>query len=123
MPTTPPTLNGQLIGRTHQATRAVFDRILAATGTTFAQWIALNHTVPGSPVPPATIAELLDLGLVCIADEHVARTAAGEARVAAIRAAIAASGERLYAGLTPDDLATTGRVLSLIATRAEAELG
>jgi hypothetical protein len=37
-----PTLTGQDIGQAERATRAVFDRFLAETGTTFDQWVTLN---------------------------------------------------------------------------------
>lgn len=119
------TLNGQLIGRAHQATRALFDRVLAATGTTFDQWVALNLTAAGRPVDPAvtgeTTAALLELRLVSTVDGRVVLTATGEARVAAIRGGIAASGDRIYAGIPAADLATAERVLDLVATRAENE--
>jgi hypothetical protein len=44
-----PTLNGQLIGQAERVTRALLDRLLADTGITFTQWVALNVTATADP--------------------------------------------------------------------------
>jgi hypothetical protein len=41
---TTPSLNGQVIGQAEYATRAILDGLLARTGATFHQWVALNVT-------------------------------------------------------------------------------
>jgi hypothetical protein len=37
-----PTLNPRVIGQAESAHRSILDRILARTGTTFPQWVALT---------------------------------------------------------------------------------
>jgi DNA-binding MarR family transcriptional regulator len=130
-----PTLNGQLIGQAERVTRAVLDRLLAGAGTTFTQWVALNLTATANPhdleaqlvdglrVEPAearsAIAGLVDQGLLT---REGGLTAAGRERFDEISAGIAGIGERLYAGLPADDLATAGRVLTAVISRARSEL-
>jgi hypothetical protein len=135
---TAPTLNGQIIGQAERATRAVLDRLLAETGTTFPQWVALNLTatdrgaaalddlgnllVTGLGVTPAeasaAITGLIERGLLA----GGGLTVGGQARYDEIAAGIAGIGERLYGGLPADDLATAGRVLTAVTDRARSEL-
>ena len=55
-------------------------------------------------------------------DSRVGLTDAGQARYQQIRTAIGDITARLYGDLPADDLATTGRVLTTITARANAEL-
>jgi hypothetical protein len=130
-----PTLNGQLIGQAERVTRAVLDRLLAETGTTFTEWVALNVTATAEPndldaqlvaglrVEPAearsVVAGLVEQGLLAAGG---GLTAAGRARHDQIAAGIAGITRRLYADLPADDLATAGRVLTTVITRAQSEL-
>lgn len=139
-----PTLTGQDIGQAERATRAVFDRFLAETGTTFDQWVTLNvlaaaeSPVDGEevlgqltaglriPEPTArtTIDEVTSRGLVAATGDPVRLELLpeGRARVQAVRHGIAQIAARLYGDLPAHDLATTHRVLAIIAERANAEL-
>lgn len=144
MPTTP-TLNGQILGEAEHAARAVLDRLLARTGNTFHHWVALNFTaVSGGSVDRdqligrmtgalkidesvvlAAIEDLTASDLLKIPSSDGSRivlTTAGQARHSQLRAAIAETTARLYADLPADDLATAGRVLTIITARANAEL-
>jgi DNA-binding MarR family transcriptional regulator len=142
---TTPTLNGQVIGEAERAAQAVLNRLLARTGTTFHQWVALNSAaVSGSIIDRdqlidrmtsglkidesavlATIAELTAADLLEILPGEGSRlglTDAGQARYRDIRTGIDEITERLYRGLSADDLATAGRVLTVLTSRANAEL-
>src|SRR5207244_2076126 len=114
----PSVLTGRIIGQTENAIRAVLDRLLADTGTTFHQWVVLQlaasaatpaerivvQLVDGLKVP-ATVAEqaLADseaAGLT--ATDHsadaapVTLTAAGRDRYERLAAGIATITARLY---------------------------
>jgi hypothetical protein len=126
-------LNGIDIGQAERATRAVLDRLLERVGTPFEQWVALNLTGAGTPVPAADLAARLGIPLsaaaAVLADlrtggllDEAGLTPAGRARHAEITAGIAAITARLYADLPPADQETTARVLTLVTTRARAEL-
>jgi DNA-binding MarR family transcriptional regulator len=132
-------LNGQDIGQAERATRAVLDRLLAETGTSFHQWVAVNVLATTGPVVEreqlvrqlvaglridastahATLAELVDLGLV---EDDMTLTAAGEDRFRRVRDGIDGISQRLYRDLPLDDLVTARRVLATVAERANAEL-
>jgi hypothetical protein len=137
-------LNGQVIGQAHAATRAVLERMLASTGTSFESWLLLNQIGSAAAaaeegevvravahglkadeqVVRAALAALVDADLV----EHVpagptlALTPAGAERFQRIGAGIAAITERLYGDLPAEDLATAGRVLGAVTDRANQEL-
>jgi DNA-binding MarR family transcriptional regulator len=121
------------------------DRVLARTGGTFRQWVALNLTaVSGGAIDRdqlagrmtgalkidesaalAAIAELTTAQLLEALPgrgSRVGLTGAGQARYHRIRAALDELTARLYGDLSADDLATAGRVLSVITARANAEL-
>jgi hypothetical protein len=137
-----PTLNGQVLGEAAHATRALLDRVLADTGTTFHQSVVLNATIAGGGTAPraaivarmvgalkidaataeSTIAVLTAEGLVETDGTSIALTDAGRARHDAIRVPLLAVTTRLYADLPADDLTTAGRVLATITARANAEL-
>ncbi|WP_406302500.1 hypothetical protein OH805_08045 [Streptomyces sp. NBC_00879] len=141
---TAPTLNGQVIGQAHYATRAVLDGLLADEGIAFHQAVALNATADGGDAVErdglvgrmtstlktdesavlATIAELTASGLLEALPGDVARLALtdkGRALQGRIKAGTAKITERLYGDLPAEDLQTAGRVLTLVTARANAE--
>ncbi|MGE5597724.1 MAG: MarR family winged helix-turn-helix transcriptional regulator [Hyphomicrobiales bacterium] len=139
--TSAPTLTGQDIGQAERATRAVLDRLLHRTGTSFYQWVVLNRLADGTPdeaqvaadmvhglkitsdTATTAVREVLDAGLAARrADGSLALTAAGDARFRAIRDGIAEISRRLYSGIPEDDLAAAKRVLTTVTTRANDEL-
>jgi DNA-binding MarR family transcriptional regulator len=142
--TTTTTLNPQVIGQAERALGALMDRVLAATGGTFHQWVALTLTTAAGgtidrgqllsrmtgalKVDQATaLAAELTAGQL-LADRpgegaRVGLTEAGQARYRQLRSAIDQVTARLYGDLPAEDLATAGRVLGVLTARANAELG
>lgn len=138
-------LTGQDIGMAARATRALLDMVLDEAGTTFEIWVTLNTLAQtGSPVrrdalrwdlagrlgvDESSITPLLDqlasAGLVeasRVPGGTVDITPDGEAMYGRLRDAIARTSADLYAGLDPDDLAVTRRVLLEVTDRATARL-
>jgi DNA-binding MarR family transcriptional regulator len=141
MPPAPPLT--QFIGRTERTLQALMGQVLARTGGTFHQWVALNFTaVSGDSIDRsqliarladavridhtaagATVTEMADARLLQTASGSlVALTDAGRERYARIRAAIDAITAPLFADIPDDDVAATRRVLTTISERADAEL-
>jgi DNA-binding MarR family transcriptional regulator len=139
-----PTLTGQDIGQAALATRAVLNVLLAESGTTFPQSVALT-LVANAPSAAeqdglvqqlshglkidrstalATIDELVAEDLVARSGDPVGLTLtpSGEGRHRAIRHGIDQITERLYGDLPRDDLATAHRILAVVTERANAEL-
>jgi hypothetical protein len=133
----------QSIGRTERTLGALMERVLAETGGTFHQWVALNFTalngdsidrsqlVAGlasalqidGTAAETTIAEMADERLLQTASESVvALSDAGRQRYARVRAAIDQTTAPLFADIPDDDMATTRRVLTTISERADAQL-
>jgi DNA-binding MarR family transcriptional regulator len=140
MPETPP-LTGQHIGETENAIRAVLDALLAETGTTFHQWVALRvlaatdsgveseqlvaRMTSGLKVEPAAVLTAigqLEAEALVSAAEVVALTDAGRARHRRIQDGVDRITRRLYGDLPVDDLVTTRRVLAIVTERANAVL-
>jgi hypothetical protein len=139
--TTTPALNGQIIGMTHYATRALLDRVLRSVEMTFEQSVVLNLAASANPpmareqivsratsglkvgddVAIAALDGLVASGLVSVGDE-VAITDAGADRQRLIRGEIDTITARLYGDLPAEDLATAGRVLTTVTERANAML-
>lgn len=141
-----PTLTGQDIGQAEHAIRAVLERLLAQTGTSFHSWVALNllgnasqaltegelaaRMAGGLKIPGETaraaIGDLAGQALLHrggdAADPPVSLTPAGAARFRQVRDGIAGITERLYGGLPAGDLAAARRVLATVTERANAEL-
>lgn len=138
-------LNPQILGRAENAHRALLERILAGTGVTYSGWVALNLVASNEPAigkgrlvellagalkgdePAAheTIAGLRNAHLVEPVEEdegQVRLSEAGRALFGEARAGVQAAVTRLYAGLSSEQLAVAGRVLSVLTTRIEAEL-
>ncbi|MFF0186286.1 MarR family winged helix-turn-helix transcriptional regulator [Streptomyces sp. NPDC005244] len=146
VPSTPATtlpVNGQVIGLAHYASRAALERILARSGTTFNQSVALRAVSDNGgtvergrlmgrltgalkieePVARATVEEMTAREL--LAEQSAGRvslTDAGRELFDSIRTAGNAVAARLYAGIPAEDLAAAGRVLTLVTERADAEL-
>ncbi|MFJ8764551.1 hypothetical protein [Streptomyces clavifer] len=139
--TTTTTVNGQIIGRAHYSTRAVLDGLLAESGTTFHQAVALNATADGGAMERElltglmtgtlkidaeaareVIDSLIAAGLLTHAGTRVELTASGRALQDGIRAGTSRITALLYADLPAEDLATAGRVLTAVTERANAAL-
>ncbi|WP_042381832.1 MarR family winged helix-turn-helix transcriptional regulator [Streptacidiphilus melanogenes] len=140
---TTPTLNGQVIGQAHLATRALLGPVLDRTGTTFDQSVVLNALSGGDDDRAQLVARLagnLKTTDAAVADvvaglaaagllepapgdgSRLRLTDAGLTRNQEIRTAIDALTRRLYGDIPAEDLATAGRVLALVTARANAEL-
>jgi DNA-binding MarR family transcriptional regulator len=142
MTTPAPALNGLVIGQAERATRAVLDRHLATEGRDFHEWVVLNllHAAGGADAEDvlvgtastrlrvttaavvAAVDALVTAGQLARDDARLRLTPAGAATRARIQAAIDAIATRFYGDLPAADLATAGRVLTIVTARAEAEL-
>ncbi|MFI6237567.1 MarR family winged helix-turn-helix transcriptional regulator [Micromonospora sp. NPDC050784] len=141
---TVPTLNGQVIGQAHYATRALLERATAPLGVDFKQVVALNVLANG-PVEPApltqritstlkvdepevqrVLATLVDANLAQVDHDagapRLRLTDAGHAVQARIADAVADISARLYAGIPTDEASAAARALTLVTQRANAEL-
>ncbi|MFI6273940.1 MarR family winged helix-turn-helix transcriptional regulator [Streptomyces sp. NPDC050988] len=146
-PTTPttPTVNGRVIALAHYAGRAVLERVLTRTGNTFNQSVTLRvvaiadgpierdrvaSDVAGSlktdeSAVQTTIDELVAAKLVEEAPSDgsgLRLTAVGRDLYERVTAETAQISARIYADIPAEDLATAGRVLTLVTERANAEL-
>ncbi len=140
-----PTFGTQVIGQTEKALGAILDRQLTGTGLTEPQWVTLSVALAGNdaldrdqlsgriagvlkvsePEARARIAELADARLLDAPDgtgSPTRLTDAGRQLHARIRAAVTEITQRLWGDLPTDDLATAGRVLSIVLERANTEL-
>lgn len=144
--TTPILLDSRLIGRAHHAARALLDRELSRTGTTFHQSMALNAVAAeggtaetdrivelltstlkiDGDVARDTVAELLATELLEPLEPlreqspRVALTESGRAEQTRLAAFAAEFGPRVYGGIPAEDLAVAGRVLTEVIARADA---
>jgi DNA-binding MarR family transcriptional regulator len=134
-----PLLSTQVIGQAESALGAILDPLLAGTGTTFTQWLVLAITVAnggeierdqlvariaearkiGGAQVEAAIAELAAAGLAAVGDS-VTLTEIGQARYGQIRGALEEVTGRLF-DFPAEDLATAGRVLTIVTARANGE--
>ena len=140
MTTTAPVLNPQIVGQAENAHKPFLARILAHSGTTMNQWVALTMTATAGGAIEAeqlvaqmvgalkidqvaardTIAELVATRLLAGGASRVGLTDAGRARYDQIRTAIDAIIAPAYADIPTEDLATAARVLTLITARLNA---
>lgn len=141
MPT--PTLNSQIIGQAENALRAILNRALARTGGgTYQHWVALTLTAANDgaidrdqligrltgalkiddAAAQAAIAELTAAHLLKDQGSRIGLTDTGQARYRQIRTDLDQTNARLFGDLSANDLATAGRVLTVITDRANAEL-
>jgi len=143
MTTTPPLVDPRVIALAHYAGRALLEDVLARHGVSFQQSVTLRLTavaegpierdrladgvVGALKIDPAeahsVVDELIAAGLVAPqAGSQVLITEAGRELYARTSAGTAPITARIYSGIPAEDLATAGRVLSLITQRADAEL-
>ena len=135
-----PPLNTQVIGQTESALGALLEPLLADAGITFQQWLVLTVTAASSgradrgqlvariagarKIDPteveSAIAGLAAAGLATAAGP-LALTESGQDAYQRIRGAIDELNAELFA-FPPEDLATAGRVLSIVTERANAVL-
>ena len=135
-----PPLNTQVIGQTESALGALLEPLLADAGLTFQQWLVLTVTAASGgrtdrgqlvariagarKIDPAevesAIAELTAAALAT-ATGPLALTDSGQDAYQRIRGAIDELNAELFA-FPPEDLATAGRVLSIVTERANAVL-
>jgi len=140
--TAAPTFGTQVIGQTEKALNAILERQLAGTDVTEPQWVALTLTVVSGGLPADALVERVSGALKIeqsAAGQRIAELAAanlvhtrldniteaterGKAQWTQVKAAIAQTTERLWGDLPERDLATAGRVLSTVLTRANAIL-
>ncbi|MFG1869532.1 hypothetical protein [Micromonospora arborensis] len=141
---TAPTLNGQVIGQAHYATRALLDRAVAPLGLSFGQVIALNGLADGAvdqarlvhritstlKVDEAAVHEVID-GLVDAdlarvdggaAEPQVRLTDSGHTTQRRVGAAVTDITTRLYGDIPTDEANVAAQVLTLVTQRANAEL-
>ena len=138
------TLNGQVLGQAHYATRALLERELATVGVDFPQSVVLNALAgEGGALDRArlvdrmtgtlkiaeaaaltTVAELTASGLVQARPDAttLALTEAGRSAQRRIAEAVAGITARLYGDIPADELAVAGHVLTLVKQRADAAL-
>ncbi|MGW5738352.1 MULTISPECIES: MarR family transcriptional regulator [Streptomyces] len=144
-PGTAPTTNGRVIALAHYAARALLEGVLARHGATFHHSVTLRYVVisGGSVGHDALVREVVgslkvDASVVRDVIEELTATQLLEkdpAEASLLRltkagrelhdvtsAETAKISARLYADIPPEDLAVTGRVLTLLTERANAEL-
>jgi hypothetical protein len=139
-----PSLSTRVIGQTEKTLNAILDRELAGTGLTESQWVILTlavtsggtverdqftHQVSGAlKISGAEAQARVD---EMVAAQQLQAPGAGSALTVTqaarelhgrIRTVIAEITERLWGDLPAEDLATAGRVLSIITERANAQL-
>ncbi|MEV6400776.1 MarR family winged helix-turn-helix transcriptional regulator [Streptomyces sp. NPDC051907] len=146
MSTATPSVNGQIVGLAHYASRAVLERrVLAGLKVTFQQSVALNAVdQSGGDTERAAIVDrmtstlkiddsdalasidgLIAAGLLEVLpgeEPRVGLTEAGKSVNGQIRAAVPQISAQLYAGFSAEELAVAGRVLTTVTARANAEL-
>ncbi|MGW5921705.1 hypothetical protein ACWFPY_22190 [Nocardia fluminea] len=135
------TLTPSIIGQAEKHHTAVLGRALAGTTLDEKQWIVLNQ-VTGEPVERAAhidrvagltqwapaevetaLNALLAKGLLANTSHgRLEPTTAGNAVVGEVRAESGAIVAAAYGAVTPEDLATTARVLATITARMAQEL-
>ena len=135
-----PTLSTQVIGQAESALGALLDPILARAGTSFHQWLVLTVATAGGgemdraqlvarisgarKIGRAEIESAIDeLQATGLAQGSglVTLTEQGRGRYGQIRRAVDELTARLF-DFPAEDLATAGRVLSMVTKRANAEL-
>ncbi|KAA1395253.1 MarR family transcriptional regulator [Aeromicrobium ginsengisoli] len=132
----------QLLGRTEKALNAILDRLLADSGVTEPQWVALSIAVAGGESfgrdqltglvagalkvaddeAYAHIAALVGHGFLASEGEEVVVTEEGRAFRSSIGVTTGEIAERLWGDLPAEDLDATVRVLSTALSRADEEL-
>ncbi|MFF1904550.1 MarR family transcriptional regulator [Kitasatospora sp. NPDC058218] len=137
-----PVADARALGLAHYAARGVLEHVLARHGITFQQQVALRAAVTADaprtadqlvaqvrgslkadPVDVrATLDALLAEQLLVADGAHLRPTGAGRELLAAVGAQTAPVTARIWGAIPAEDLAAAGRVLALVAERANAEL-
>jgi hypothetical protein len=138
-----PTLSPRVIGQAEKTLNAILFRLLADARLTEHQWIILTLAATGETADyapfvrqvahqvkigeadaRARIDELTQARLLQVPGDGgpVTATEAGQRLHSRIRLSTTEITERLWSDLPAQDLATAGRVLSIITGRANAEL-
>ncbi len=139
-----PALNTQVIGQAESALGAILDPLLERAQMTFSQWLVLVITAAsggsisrdllvrrittGRKVPDSDVLGAVDDLVLAGAAEvqpsavpTVRLTPAGQERFGRVRGQVDEITRRLF-DLPADDLATAGRVLTIVTERANAEI-
>ncbi|GAA4290322.1 hypothetical protein GCM10023177_72140 [Streptomyces violaceoruber] len=136
-----PPADARALGLAHYAARGVLEQILARHGVTFQQQVVLRAAVTAQTPPtrdglvaevrgalkadPAGIRTvvdgLLDKGLLVADGAHLPATDAGRELLAAVGAAVAPVGARIWGGIPPDAKAVAVPATALVPERADAE--
>jgi DNA-binding MarR family transcriptional regulator len=136
-----PPFSPRLIGQTEKALNAILARLLAGTGLTEPQWVVLTVAVMGGVAESdqfaARVADALKLngsdahamvtslvtdGFLEVANGRVKATPMGQELQTRVRTSVGQITERLWGDVPAEDLATAGRVLAGVLSRANAEL-
>jgi hypothetical protein len=138
-----PTFSAPLLGQTEKTLNAILDRLLAGTGLTEPLWVTLAVASGEAADRNELVARVIGALKVSEAEAQARISALAAAQVLqvpetdgspvtltdvgtqlqrSIRAAVTQITQRLWGDLPADDLATAGRVLSIILERANAEL-
>jgi hypothetical protein len=139
-----PSISTRVIGQTEKTLGAILTRQLAGTGLTEPQWVILTLAVTsGGTVERGQLTRQVAGALKISEAEAQARiddmaaarqlqatsegsvvtvTDAAQQLHARVRTVVAEITQRLWGDLPAEDLATAGRVLSIITERANAEL-
>ncbi|MFD4561775.1 MarR family transcriptional regulator [Streptomyces sp. NPDC058469] len=134
--------DARMLGLAHYAARAVLESVLTRHGLDFQQQIVLRPVVlAAGPVDrgrlaadtvaalkadedsvQSTIDELIAAGLVATDASEVRITDAGRALYERITNETSGTTARIWGDIPEEDLLATGRVLTLVTERANAEL-
>lgn len=132
----------RLIGQTEKTLNAILDRLLAGSGVTEPQWVALNVTLHGGSASPTEAAQriattlktspvagaevlagLIDHGFVETgAAEEIGATNAGREFHDTVQQRITEITSRLWGDIPADSRETAAAVLNTTLLRATAEL-
>ncbi len=142
MTTTSPTVDGRVIALAHYAGRAVLESVAARYGLTFQQSVTLRPVAIADTAVErdelvaqiahalkieaadvhGVVDELAAKRLIAVEGPKLLVTDAGRDLYAGTSTETGKISARIYAGLSAEDLATAGRVLTLVTERANAEL-
>jgi hypothetical protein len=140
-----PSFNAQVLGQAEKTLNAILDRLLAGTGLNEAHWITLTLAVAsGGTVPGDELTGRVAGALKVSEAEARARVTelagrqllqdgggdgapvqvsdAGRQLYGRVRTGVTEITQRLWGDLPAEDLATAGRVLSIVTDRANADL-
>jgi DNA-binding MarR family transcriptional regulator len=145
MPATTPVFSAELLGRTEKTLNAILDQVLAGSGVTEPQWVALTLAVSsggeiGRDVYVGNVA-----GALRVSDSHahtqiaelaaarlldlpasngapITVTESGQQLYRRVRAATGEVTQRMWGDLPAADLEAAGRVLRTVLSRADAYL-